>query len=152
MFYGLIIHQISYSSKIDFATFDKITVRKTSDSRDFGQGIVAMDDVVSSNGTKLTLSNNGVKIGNGVSKVLISGNVFFDSGSKSYGWVGLRKNNVDTGFQAIASIANSSYGSAALTPTILEVTENDILTLYNRESNSNIRGGYATYMTVQVIG
>lgn len=138
--------------KIDFATFDKITVRKTNDSKNFGQATIVMDAVVSSVGARLTLSNSGIKIGNDVSKVLISGNVFFDSSGKSYGWVSLRKNNVDTGIQAIASTSNGSYGSVSITPVILEVEENDIITLYNNESNSNIRGEYATYMTVQVIG
>ena len=135
----------------DSTTLDRITVRKTSDSSSVGQGTITMDSVDAQVGTKLTLNSGGVKIGAGITKVLVSGNVFYNSSSAAYGWVGLRKNGVDTGYETIASITNSSYGSAVFTPVILNVSENDVITFYNKEAGSNIRGGHATYMTVQVV-
>ena len=137
---------------VDLSTFDKITVRKTSDSSSVGQTTIAMDSVDAQVGTKLSLDSGGVKIGAGITKVLVSGSVFYNTASgKAYGWVNIRKNGTDTGYETIASITNGSYGSAVFSPVILNVSENDIITFYNREAGSNIRGGHATYMTVQVI-
>lgn len=136
----------------DSTTIDRITVRKTSDSSSVGQETIAMNSVDAQVGTKLTLDSGGVKIGAGITKVLVSGNVFYNTASgKAYGWVNIRINGVDTGYETIASIANGSYGSAVFSPVILSVSENDVITFYNRESGSNIRGGHATYMTVQVV-
>lgn len=140
------------SSNIDFTTFDKITVRKTNDSSTMGTGTITMDAVVDSIGSRLTLSSGGVKVGAGITKVLVSSNVFFNAtNGKNYGWYDLRINGSNTGYEAIASIYGGTYGTASFSPIVLSVSENDIITLYNKESGVNIRGGWATYLTVQVI-
>lgn len=140
------------NNKVDKGSTNIITVYKTSTSSNVGQATIAMDATSAVLGTKLTLDSSGVKIGSGVQKVLVSANVFYDLVSgKSYGWCDLRVNGTTTGFETIASITNSSYGSAVMSPVLLTVSAGDVITLYNKESGSKIRGGHTTYMTVQVV-
>lgn len=144
------------SYKIDFTTlnpiFSAITLSGSyGDSNASANSQIAMDATKAVFGSKLTMSGNAVKIGSGVSRVLVTAGVFYSgSTSSSYGWVRINKNGSDTGFTAIAYKSTSSYGSAVVPLAILDVQENDIISLYNLEA-SKIRGT-ATYLTVLAIG
>lgn len=110
-----------------------------------------LNTLLDSTGTKLTFesASYGIKIGAGVSKVLVSASAFFSVGAAGYGWFRIDKNGSSTGLEAIAYTAPGSFGTATLCPVVLSVQENDVITVYNLE-NCRIRGT-ASYLTVEVI-
>lgn len=110
----------------------------------FSQSIVS--------GDKLTLTNGGIKIGTGISKVEFSANVF-NCGEvpTKYLWYKILKNNRTEIAISIAA-TSVSYTSVVFSPFLVNVSENDILTLNKITSeNDIIRGGVNTWMTVRVI-
>ena len=105
-------------AKIDFSTFNvilsAITIRGSySDATAPSNTQISLDTVQASYGDKLTLSSNGVKIGAGVSRVLVTASAFYSEGNQNYAWCKLHKNSTNTGYCAITNIA-SSYGSATI--------------------------------------
>ena len=137
------------SSKIDFKTLSMITLKGSyGDSTASASSKIALDTVQGVVGDKLTKSDNAVKIGAGVTKVLVSASTFYSSEGSTYGWCTIRKNSSNTQ-SAIANITDSSFGTAAITPFILDVQENDIIELWNYDV-AKVRGT-ATWMTVIAI-
>lgn len=136
------------SSKIDFTTLSMITLKGSyGDSTASANSKISLDSVYGVVGDKLTKSSdNGVKIGAGVTKVLVSASAFYSSNGSAYGWCRIQKNNSDTNQSAIANLTSSSYGTAAITPFILSVQENDVIKLWNNDA-AKVRGT-ATWMTV----
>ena len=135
------------ADKIDFTTLNMITLRGSyGDSSTSANSQIALDYVQGVVGTKLTKSNNAVKIGAGVSKVLVTASTFYSSNGGAYGWCRIQKNSSDTGFCAIANLAASSYCTATICACILEVQENDVIKLWNNDA-AKVRGN-ASYMTV----
>ena len=129
-----------------------ITVGATyGDSYCGGGTVIGIDEVKNSVGTKLTLSDNGVIIGSGVSKVLVSSSVFYDyrSDGPGYGWYNLQKNGNDTGYVAIG-YTGTNYDTASITPILLDVSQGDKITLRNN-SDGQVRGT-ATWLTVIAVG
>ena len=104
------------------------------------------------NSDKLTLSNNGLKIGAGISKILVSGNVFLQSSSNtSYLWTSIRKNTTEISI-AIDNY-NTYFASTSHSPKLVEVQEGDIIYLWKiDDAGGTLRGGNKnTYLTVEVI-
>ena len=135
--------------KIDFKTLSIITLKGSyGDSTASASSKIALDTVQGVVGDKLTKSNDAVKIGAGITKVLVSASTFYSSEGSTYGWCTIRKNSSNTQ-SAIANITNSSFGTAAITPFILDVQENDIIELWNYDV-AKVRGT-ATWMTVIAI-
>lgn len=136
------------SQNIDFTTLSMITLKGSyGDSTVSANSKISLDSVYGVVGDKLTKSSdNGVKIGAGVTKVLVSASAFYSSNGSAYGWCRIQKNNSDTNQSAIANLTSSSYGTAAITPFILTVQENDVIKLWNNDA-AKVRGT-ATWMTV----
>lgn len=104
------------------------------------------------NSDKLTLSNNGIKIGAGISKILVSGNVFLQSSSNtSYLWTSIRKNTTEISI-AIDNY-NTYYASTSHSPKLVDVKEGDIIYLWKIDgAGGTLRGANKnTYLTVEVI-
>ncbi len=104
------------------------------------------------NSDKLTLSNNGLKIGAGISKILVSGNVFLQSSSNtSYLWTSIRKNTTEISI-AIDNY-NTYFASTSHSPKLVDVQEGDIIYLWKiDDSGGTLRGANKnTYLTVEVI-
>ena len=137
------------SDKVDNSTFSRMTVNRTSGLNPAPLGTISLTNLVGKTGTGLSQSNGGIKIGAGISKIMVTASVFFNNSANSYGWVGLMKNDLEV-LEFIGSTANNSFGTATLAPCILSVTEGEVYTLYNKESNSNIRA-YSTYLTIEAI-
>lgn len=137
--------------KIDFKTLSMITLKGSyGDSAASANSKISLDSVYGVVGDKLTKSSdNGVKIGAGVTKVLVSASAFYSSNGSAYGWCRIQKNNSDTNQSAIANLISSSYGTAAITPFILNVQENDVIKLWNNDV-AKVRGT-STWMTVIAI-
>lgn len=102
-------------------------------------------------GTKLTISNGGIKIGSGVSKIKVSAKASFNSvASSGLKWLTIFNNN-----SAIIPNPNNltARGMIYSTTTIVSVQENDIIYMYvNGVIGDVVRGGSGyTNMTVEVI-
>lgn len=114
-------------------------------------GKISMDSI-SSNTDKLTLSNGGIKIGSGISKVLVSGQLFFQaSANNAYVWTAIK--NGSTEVSIALTNASSYFTSTVHAPILISVSENDVITLNGLEAKTGtIRGDKKnTYITVQVI-
>lgn len=101
---------------------------------------------------KLTLSNGGIRIGAGISKVLISGNYFnVVSSNTGYCWSRISRNNDDVSLAIDQN--NVNFASCSHSPKIQTVTEGDIIYLWKWDDNKcDIRGGNVnTWLTVDVV-
>ena len=112
-------------------------------------------NAILSNTDKLSLSNNGIKIGKGISNVLVSGNVFLAANSNnSYLWTATKKiasnGNYDIGI-AIDNY-NTYFASTSHSPHIIDVKEGDIIKILKIDDNDGtIRANANTYLTVEVM-
>lgn len=106
-------------------------------------------------GDKLTLSNGEVKIGAGVSKVLISANAITKDSNKVWG-IRIRKNDsyIAETFQLPAG---TDFSSVFVAPIGVDVAENDVITMYlyintnGDKKTLQAYSGHGTYLTVQAI-
>ena len=118
---------------------------------DLEEGMIPLG-LINSNTNKLTLLNGYVRIGAGISKVLVSGNVFANAKSDNtgYTWTQIMKNNT-----AISISINSNnvwFTSTVHSPILVDVQEGDLFLLYKLDSNnSGIRADQNTYLTVEVV-
>jgi hypothetical protein len=102
-------------------------------------------------GTKLTLSNNSVIIGSGVSKIKVSAKASFNTiATSGLKWLTIFKNN-----DAVSPNPRnlSARDMIYATEVLVSVNENDIITVkVNGTINDVIRGGIGyTYLTVEVV-
>lgn len=106
-------------------------------------------------GDKLTLTNGGVKIGKGISKVRVSANGVL-SGSTQLTGIIIAKNGDDT-YRTFMASSHTSFLSCSISGGILDVNENDLISLYvytNTTTESRtVRAydGYATYLCVEAV-
>lgn len=101
-------------------------------------------------GTKLSIDNNGIKVGSGVSKVKISSKATFNSLTSGTKWLTIYKNNE----ASIPNIATfSSRATIYSTETVITVSEDDVIyAKVNGTSGDVIRGGGGyTNITVEVV-
>lgn len=106
-------------------------------------------------GDKLTLTNGGVKIGKGISKIRVSANGVL-SGSTQLTGIIIAKNGYDT-YRTFMGSSHTSFLSCSISDGILDVNENDLISLYvytNTTTESRtVRAydGYATYLCVEAV-
>ena len=114
-------------------------------------------------GNKLLMVDNGVKIGQGVNKIKVSGRIQYQLGGNvtSTRYLRIVKNNTDNTLAWAPLNPQSATGSLeiSLPPTLCEVEENDIIYLMYYTSSSsdtiysvsvdNSTMGAATYLTVE---
>ena len=105
----------------------------------------------SSIGTKLSISNDGIKIGAGVTKVKVSAKASFNNNATGLKWLTIFK-NTDA---FIANPHNLSARGMVYSPTVMiDVQQNDILYMEIQGASGDIiRGGPGNYttMTVEVV-
>ena len=105
-------------------------------------------------GNKLTLSNNGVRIGAGVSKVLVSSNLKVISRTTGNKHSRILKNGATLCWTDNTSIQSGHEITINNTPILVDVTQGDLITLvYFVNSTDKISGGQytPTYLTVEVV-
>lgn len=132
------------------------TAYLTTSQENLNIGYILLDEIIS-NSEKLTLEGNGIKIGNGISKVKISANIFAEaSSSTSYIWCEIKKNGIGV-VRSIDGLHNY-YANACTTPLLIDVVENDVITLHKigpSDVTLTVRGLqdsiYNTYLTVEVV-
>lgn len=119
-----------------------------------GQQYLQMTQI-NSNSDRLTLSNGGILIGAGISKIKISGNVFGVSNNNSgYLWCYIRKNRGSTTTNVSIAIDNTNtlFGSVSFSPKLIDVQEGDLIILYKEDgSTTSIRSAGNTWLTVEVV-
>lgn len=105
-------------------------------------------------GNKLIFENGGIKIGAGVSKVKVSGNMSFSVGSTGAKHLHIDKNNIETIWMHQVATTTSNHFPLAVPPVLIEVQENDIFTLkYYATAKDKVIGHNmpTTYLTVEVV-
>lgn len=115
---------------------------------------IKLDTIVSNYGNKLTLSNNEITIGSGVSKIRVSGNIFVnDTSQNGYTWGRIKKNGTFFAGTITPREATTPYLSTPIPPTIEEVTEGDKIILdVNCTCGGTLRAGRATtWLLIEVI-
>ena len=112
--------------------------------------------IVESGDGRLTLSDKGVKIGKGVNHVLVSGQIYFYENVQTSGLVighiYLNSDQVITHNERF----NGNYCHMTIPTALLEVNENDVITMRVENTNAKesiIQGTYdtGTFLNVKVI-
>lgn len=139
------------SSNIDFTTFSKIMIGGNyNDSAASANSIIGLSEVRAQVGSGLTRSGNYVVIGNNISKVKVSSNVFYSQNGSGYGWMRINVNDQDVHLNAITNLSGGGYGSASISSAILSVSQGDKISLYNLEGGVKVRGT-TSWLTVEAI-
>ena len=131
------------------------TANFTNDKTSLPGGVLTFDTLKSSS-SNLTLSSGGIRIGAGISKVLVSGNVFFQftQENQSYLYMSITKNGNTPSSIAIAPQPfNYAFATLSFAPVYVEVQEGDTFYIVSLEGKTGtFRGGQNSYMTVEVVG
>lgn len=105
-------------------------------------------------GTALSSLDNGVKIGTGVKKVLVSGAIRFSIKTSGDRYLYIYQKSASTNF-VIKIVDNvTTNGLLYLPPKLIEVNEGDILTLCfvtTQTGDKILYDGNSTYLTVEVV-
>lgn len=113
---------------------------------------IAFDQLKTST-DKLTLSSGGIRIGKGITQILVSAQAFASptNNTTGYFWTAIKQNS--TAVSISTDNPSSWFTTNNHSPVLLNVTEGDIIYLYDVGSTStgNIRGGANTYLTIEVI-
>jgi hypothetical protein len=119
-----------------------------------GTGITTYPLTVTSSsaGTKLSISGGGIKIGSGVTKVLVSGQAYFYTGTISTDkivYIYLNTNNQ----AAVNKYMADQYDHISIPSKLITVAEDDIIYLKVKGAKNDIFKYYdaGTYLTVEVI-
>lgn len=112
-------------------------------------------------GSKLTaMSDGGIKIGSGVSKILVSGRMLMSTSTVGESYVRICKNSTDNtvGWVTDSNKSTSAaFSSLTVTPLLLDVQENDVIYMYYYVPSSSITiyggaWGNQTSLTVETVG
>lgn len=105
-------------------------------------------------GAKLTLENNSVKIGSGISKIKVSASVFVNGPNQTgYVWGKILKNEETISSSIIPYANQGGFLSTPIPASIVDVSENDEISLIaDSTCNGTLRTGKAnTWLLVEVI-
>lgn len=117
---------------------------------------IGLNSILSqTNSNALSLYNNGIKIGTGISRIKVSGRL----GYWNYNATGevdlcIYKNSTDTIHIYDSCKVASQIEGIDLNPVVIDVAENDVIYLYVVKGNNTgltILDGYATNITVEVV-
>lgn len=112
---------------------------------------VNLDTITSSD--KLSLLGNAVKIGKGVSKILVSANTSFVEQTSGLVNISFLKNSTTTG-KTVQGMSDQSRLNISAPPQLIDVTEGDLiymcLSFGNTQTGKTVSSS-STFMTVQVI-
>lgn len=136
-------------SDVDWSKFGIITVTGTGNTITTSAGQRLPLDTISYSRGNFTV-NNGIVIGDGISYVEISANVFYEKNTYNYGWAMIRKNNVEIMPRSIAD-CSGGYGSASFSPFVIPVAKNDVITIHDIDGSMKIRPT-GSYMCIKQIG
>ena len=130
------------------------TANFTNDKTSLPGGVLTFDTLKSSS-SNLTLSSGGIRIGAGISKVLVSANVFFQwtSANQDYLYMAIRKGSTNVSSSIEAQPFNYAFATLSFAPVYVDVQEGDTFYIVSLEGKTGtFRGGQNSYMTVEVVG
>ena len=110
---------------------------------------ISLSSIYGQNGDKLSLSDGGIKIGQGISKVKISANVFYEKSSSAYGWAKIKNSGSWESPSTITDLSGG-YGSTVFSELTKAVSPNEVIYLWNIDGNVKVRPS-DTWMTISVI-
>lgn len=119
----------------------------------WGVATIPFDEIRCNVGNKLTFDSNGIKIGSGVKKILVSSNLM-TKGIANDIIVQIKKNTdrVSEGYYRATN--TGYYGTISLSPQLIEVTEGDIITIALGAGATGtliVAVGQYIHLTVEVI-
>ncbi len=103
-------------------------------------------------GSKLTIFDGGIKIGVGVSKVIISAMVALSTNAQVSKNLYIYKNSIVVA-RAVFNLAVAIQPTIQITPKLIDVEENDIIYIYVSTGGSDTFSSSSslTYLTVEVV-
>lgn len=113
-----------------------------------------IDKLASKVGTKLSLSNNGIKIGAGINHIKVSGQVYWGTVNGKSGSINLLKNNVSTRFVDNNMTYNRNNIHQNIFSGVVAVVENDVIKLGVNLDTAGIsirNANTGTFLTVEVV-
>lgn len=125
--------------------------------------VLELNEVTAQAGDKLSTSNYGVKIGEGVSKIKVSGIAWIESGfstnNSGYRWLRILKNGTSYNnaiAMAMLPEAAGEWGSPSIPPVLVDVKEGDSIFMAATVSvagycKAGAYGKASTYLTVEVV-
>ena len=122
-----------------------------------GGSIIPFDNITTQIGNKLSLVNNAVKIGTGITKIKISALVWTNSQNRNYYKLCHKRENTTTVLtQMIGKSGADGFTSLAIANFQADVQENDIVYINSAmDTTVQLNDGSdcktATYMTVEAI-
>ena len=131
-----------------------ITIKGTAEYTTNNNSIVNLNAIAASEGSGLSHSSQAILIGAGVSKILVSANLFIKTTTPaSYAWGTLKKNNTSIGCHAIAN-ATGNFATLSFSPYLLDVSPGDRISLEFFDAPGGgavlIRGAHS-WLTAQVV-
>lgn len=103
-----------------------------------GQKVPFNTEVIKMGNLSLNTTNYSIVIGDGISWVEISANIFYDKGTYNYGWCVIKKNGTEVAPRSIADCAGG-YGSVVFSPFAIPVQSGDVITIHDVDGNMKIR-------------
>lgn len=103
-----------------------------------GQKVPFDTEVIKMGNLSLDTTNYAIVVGDGISWIEISANIFYDKGSYNYGWVMIKKNGTEVASRSIAD-CSGGYGSVIFSPLAIPVQSGDVITLHDIDGNMKIR-------------
>jgi len=110
---------------------------------------VSLNKIEAQTGEKLTLENNGIKIGEGITKVLVSAQTVMSYATGETIHFAIYKNDTEVA-RAVLSAPSTLQHSINITEKLIDVKKGDIIYMYLRGKDVRFNGGESlTYLTVK---
>ena len=147
-------HEIKYRNILNAVPTSDVTLSTTNSTQIPVELNTYVGDVNLLTGNKLYISSDdGIKIGAGVSKVLVSANILFTTGGVGSTRRGLsiHKNNDSIMYTNING--DTTYTGTCISNYLVEVAEDDIIYLYaiNQGATGSVVSSESSFITVEVV-
>lgn len=118
----------------------------------YNTATIQLNTIIAQVGNKLTTSGDGILIGQGVSKILVSGVAWLKT--EGYKTLKIYKDDEQVGYTIIQN--SEDWASPVIPPCLIDVEEGDLITLRTEvsvdgECLAGTYGTASTYLTVEVV-
>ena len=114
-----------------------------------GQKVPFNTEVIKIGNLSLNTTNYSIVVGDGISWLEISANIFYDKGGYNYGWASIRKNGTEVAPRSIAD-CSGGYGSVVFSPFAIPVQSGDVITIHDIDGNMKIRPPHSWVCVKQI--
>lgn len=95
-------------------------------------------EVIKMGNLSLNTDTHSIVIGDGISWVEISANIFYEKGAYNYGWCIIKKNGSEVAPRSLAD-CSGGYGSVVFSPFAIPVQSGDVITIHDINGSMKIR-------------